>query len=82
MAQVWAEVSTLAQWRKDNDHWQVNRSAQAVHWFEEEIRHGLLEQLNSASVLAEMTELNDQVAKGEVSPNAAANLLLGQLKNR
>ena len=35
----------LADWRQAQSHWTARRAAQARHWFEEEVRQGLLARL-------------------------------------
>jgi len=42
LTQVWDDIQTLTDWRKAHGHWAKTRARQAVHWFEEEVRTGLL----------------------------------------
>jgi LAO/AO transport system kinase len=77
---AWAEMQALADWRKANGHWQTRRAEQGRHWFEEEVRHGLLARLAADPALAgRMAELGAAVAEGRASPTAAAEEVLAAL---
>jgi LAO/AO transport system kinase len=79
---AWDAFQELATWRKANGHWQKRRSVQAKHWFEDEVRQGLLAQLHTNEVQGQMNALADRVAAGEISAAAAAAELLKSLNNR
>ncbi|MEM7089025.1 MAG: methylmalonyl Co-A mutase-associated GTPase MeaB [Pseudomonadota bacterium] len=73
---TWDEITTLADWRRQSGHWDANRVAQARYWFDQEVRHALLAQLETAQVQSEMVRLSGEVSAGRLSPaNAAAKLL-------
>ncbi len=75
---AWKEMQTLTQWRKENGHWDALRARQARHWFEEEVRLGLLAQLDNGAVRERLEQLGQAVAKGEITAtNAARELLQG-----
>jgi len=75
---AWDEMQTLTQWRKENGHWDALRARQARHWFEEEVRLGLLAQLDNGAVRERLEQLGQAVAKGEITAtNAARELLQG-----
>jgi LAO/AO transport system kinase len=75
---AWEEMQTLTQWRKENGHWDAMRARQARHWFEDEVRLGLLAQLNNGAVRGRLEQLGQAVAKGEITAtNAARELLQG-----
>jgi LAO/AO transport system kinase len=76
LAQAWQEMQTLAKWRKANGHWSRIRATQARHWFEEEVRQGLLAALNREPQKGLMAGYADRVAKGEITPDAAAAEML------
>lgn len=77
---AWAEMQTLASWRKDEGHWARRRSEQARGWFEAEVRAGLLARLTAdPAVAAEVARLGEAVASGEQAPGAAAAEVLGRL---
>jgi LAO/AO transport system kinase len=74
---AWEEMQALAAWRKENGHWQARRAMQSRHWFEEEVRQGLLARLSgSAEMRTRMHALGTRVAQGELAPGAAAQEML------
>ena len=79
---AWDEMQHLAQWRRSEGHFARARAEQARHWFEAEVREGLLAQLTQDSATrARMTRLGTDVAEGRTAPaKAAADMLatLGQ----
>ncbi len=77
LAEAWAEIQTLDGWRRRHGHRQRLRAVQARHWFENEIRRGLVERVTAdRRVQDSMVELGEQVAEGKLFPaNAAARLL-------
>ena len=77
LAAAWGEMQALTAWRKDSGHWEANRAEQLRHWFEEEVRMGLLAQLDEGDMRAAMKRLGAAVAAGEVSVAAAAHEVLG-----
>lgn len=80
LAQAWAEMQTLAAWRKSAGQWQARRAAQARHWFEEEVRNGVLAQLDAPVVRAMLDRLGGRVAAGEVTISVAAAEVLAVLR--
>lgn len=81
LTEVWTEMETLNTWRRENGFWDSRRAAQSRHWFEEEVRQGLLARLNaSAEARARMAELGAAVASGEKMPGQAAEDMLGWLE--
>jgi LAO/AO transport system kinase len=79
LAQAWAEMQALVEWRKTNGHWTRTRAAQSRHWFEEEVRQGLLSALTREPQKGLMSSLGDRVAKGALTPEAAAAEMLDLL---
>jgi LAO/AO transport system kinase len=78
---AWDEIRALARWRKDEGHWRARRAEQARHWFEEEVRQGLLAQLAAdPRTRAAMEDLGGEVARGERSPASAAAEVLETLQ--
>ncbi len=75
---AWREMQMLIEWRKDGRYWDENRANQARHWFEQEVRLGLLAQLNEEVMRDAMARLGEKVAKGEVSVAVAAREVLAQ----
>ena len=71
LATAWDEMQTLNDWRKANGHWDSVRADQARHWFEEEVKLGLLARLSEADMAQRMARIGENVAKGEVTVAAA-----------
>jgi len=77
---AWEEMSTLAAWRREHGHFDRRRAMQARHWFESEVREGLLARLHSDPVIrAKMAALGTAVAEGQAAPAAAAAEMLATL---
>jgi LAO/AO transport system kinase len=79
LAGAWAEMQALAAWRREHGHWAARRADQARHWFEEEVRHGLLAALAREPALGVMQRLGANVAAGSLTPEAAAAEMLSLL---
>lgn len=74
---VWNAVSELDAWRKDAGVKAALRSQQALAWFEEEVRLGLLARITSDSTLRDCKEeLATAVSEGRLAPRSAAAELL------
>jgi len=76
LTQAWVDMQSLIAWRKENGHWDRTRAAQSRHWFEEEVRQGLLSALAREPQKGLMTSLGDRVAAGDLAPEAAAAEML------
>jgi LAO/AO transport system kinase len=72
LAEAWAEMKVLTEWRKAHGHWANRRAGQARYWFEQEVRHALLAQLEGAELKLGMDALGLSVAEGRKTPSAAA----------
>ena len=79
---AWAEMQTLVEWRREAGYFDANRADQARYWFREEVRHGLLRQLDRGPARARMIELADAVAQGRAVPSVAALEMLESLRER
>ncbi|MEZ5884181.1 MAG: methylmalonyl Co-A mutase-associated GTPase MeaB [Paracoccaceae bacterium] len=78
---AWDEMQTLVQWRRDHGHFATRRAEQARHWFEAEVREGLLARLSAdPQIRAHMEALGRAVAAGQAAPAAAAAEILALLK--
>lgn len=78
---AWDEMQTLVQWRRDHGHFATRRAEQARHWFEAEVREGLLARLSAdPQIRAHMEGLGRAVAAGQAAPAAAAAEILALLK--
>ncbi|AWB49245.1 methylmalonyl Co-A mutase-associated GTPase MeaB [Gemmobacter aquarius] len=80
LAGAWTDMQTLAGWRRENGHWTARRAGQARHWFEEEVRQGLLSVLGQASARARLDGLGAAVEDGRMTPEAAAAEMLDALR--
>lgn len=76
LTQAWAEMQTLIAWRREHGHWDRTRADQARHWFEEEVRQGLLATLAREPQKGLMSSLGDRVATGNLTPEGAAAEML------
>ena len=76
---AWADMQTLADWRRHHGHWQTRRAAQARQWFVAEVKHGLLAALSREPASGLMATLGEAVAQGAKTPEAAAAEMLGVL---
>lgn len=77
---AWDEMHTLAQWRQENGHFQTRRAEQARHWFEEDVRQGLLARLHAdPDIRGAIQSLGDDVAAGRLSATSAARAMLARL---
>ena len=78
LAAAWADMRGLTAWRRETGHFAGRRAEQARHWFGEEVRQGLLAQLETPTARARMAELGRAVAEGRLDPTiAAARMLAG-----
>lgn len=77
LIKAWDEMKMLADWRREHGFFVSRRAAQARHWFETEVREGLLARLhNDPAIRGRMGDLGAAVAAGEVAPAAAATEML------
>lgn len=77
--QAWADLQALALWRQEAGHWAGRRAAQARHWFEAEVRQGLLAALAVEPARGIMARLGAAVESGAKTPEVAAAEMLGLL---
>lgn len=82
LPEAWAAMQSLADWRYAEGHWASRRAAQARHWFEEDVRQGLLARLRTdPEARSRMQELGLLVADGAISPTQAASQMTEWLKS-
>lgn len=79
MQAAWDSMCELATWRREQGHFDACRARQARHWFEQEVRQGLLAVLNRPDARARLQELGGAVASGARTPEAAAQEMLAAL---
>jgi LAO/AO transport system kinase len=82
LPRAWDEMQTLAAWRKAEGYWNRTRAAQARHWFDAEVREGLLAALRQEPQKGLMIGFGDRVASGAITPEAAAAEMLALLGRR
>lgn len=79
---AWSEMTALIDWRRETGHFEARRAGQAEYWFGQEVRQGLLAQLDVPEVKARMQTLGRDVAQGRVTATAAALQMLEELRAR
>ncbi len=79
LEKAWSEMCTLSDWRKAEGHWDTRRASQAQFWFHEELRQGVLVQLETAQAQAEIQENLAKVATLQMAPERAAAEVLSAL---
>jgi LAO/AO transport system kinase len=80
LTKAWDEMQVLTEWRRANGHWDSRRATQARHWFEDEVRQGLLRALTAQpETRTAMRTAGDAVARGEMTPDSAAAQMLAKL---
>ncbi len=79
LATAWAEMQTLADWRRAHGHWDGRRADQAGYWFTQEVRQGLLAVLDREPAKGVMARLAAEVGQGTRPPEAAAAEMLALL---
>ncbi len=77
---AWDDMQALARWRRDQGWWDRRRAEQAAHWFDQEVREGLLARLKrDPAVKSAMADAARAVARGDITPDAAAAQMLAKL---
>lgn len=77
---AWDAMRDLANWRRENGHFDARRADQARYWFDQQVRQGLLSALDSATARGQMAELGRAVAAGTLTPELAAARMLETLR--
>lgn len=77
LAEAWAEIKSLDEWRRKHGHQQRRRAEQARNWFESEVQRELVARVAADRMVRDsMAELGNLVAEGKLFPaNAVAELL-------
>jgi len=74
LGESWAEMKQLVEWRKQKGFWKNTRADQNTFWFNAELRHTLLTQLEQDPEAAAASELLQKaIRNGEISPSVAAS---------
>ncbi len=82
LEKAWDNMRYLADWRREQSYFTRRRAEQARHWFESELRQGLLARLARPEVQARMQAVGEQVSRGESTPESAAAAMLDWLGER
>ena len=81
LKEAWAEMQDLTRWRRETGHFDQRRAEQAEYWFGQEIRQGLLGQLQKEPLKSMISDLAKQVAAGRLTPGHAAADVLTALQH-
>ena len=79
LADAWADLQFLANWRKQHGHWADQRATQARHWFEQEVQRGVLAALARDPVKSLIARYGADVARGTLTAEAAAAAVLAAI---
>ncbi|MFD2737977.1 methylmalonyl Co-A mutase-associated GTPase MeaB [Sulfitobacter aestuarii] len=77
---AWEKMQELMQWRRAKGFWQRTRAAQARYWFEQDVKHRLLAQMETPEAREALETLSDRVAGGEIDPSSAARDFVARLR--
>ncbi|MEO1283979.1 MAG: methylmalonyl Co-A mutase-associated GTPase MeaB [Pseudomonadota bacterium] len=80
LSSAWDEMTSLVTWRRDEGHFDARRTAQAQYWFEQEVKDGLLAELQTPKARAHMENAGRRVADGQMTPTLAARHVLENLR--
>ncbi len=82
ITEIWDTICTFEERMVESGELQANRARQATAWMWTEIGAGLMDRFRAdEAVSARMSELEGDVAKGKITPSAAAMELLGIFKS-
>lgn len=79
LVDAWEAMTNLIDWRKEHGFFAHTRREQAQFWFEEDVRQGLLAQLNAPKLEALMKKLGQDVINGTILPEKAADMVLNEI---
>ena len=83
LTEAWADISELADWRRQQGVWDDIRKKQAKYWFQQELRAGLMRYLMRDEGLAALVaDLSLAVESGEISASAAAATALERFRSK
>ena len=83
LEEAWKDMQALAAWRREAGHFGRRRAEQARHWFEEQVKQGLIEQLAADPHLrTRMDALGAAVAEGRAAPGPAAAEVLAEFTRK
>ncbi|WP_342076321.1 methylmalonyl Co-A mutase-associated GTPase MeaB [Yoonia sp. SS1-5] len=81
LADAWADMQSLAAWRREQGVWEATRRAQASYWFAEDVKNGVLDHLQAdPNIAAQIATAEAAVKAGALTPSAAAAQVLAMWK--
>lgn len=80
LSEAWADMQALVAWRKAQGHYAQTRADQAQYWFVQDIRNGLLSQLDKEPLKSQIAGYAAQVGRREMTASHAAAAVLDALK--
>ena len=80
LEETWAALQELTDWRRAQGFWDRTRAAQARYWFEQDVKHRLLAQLETPQAKDDLARLSDAVAEGARDPAEAAAEFVSRLR--
>nr|WP_321508048.1 methylmalonyl Co-A mutase-associated GTPase MeaB [uncultured Celeribacter sp.] len=81
LREAWSEMQALIAWRRENGFFDQRRAEQAEYWFGQEIRLGLLGQLEKEPLKSMIRDLAKRVSLGDMTPGHAAADVLAALQH-
>ena len=78
--EAWVDMQHLVSWRKAQGHFTKTRADQAQYWFAQDIRNGVLSQLDREPLKSAILGYAAQVGQGDLTPSRAAEHVLAALK--
>src|SRR6056297_1865762 len=73
---AWEEMTRLADWRREQGHFDARRAAQARYWFEQDLRQALLARLDTPAAQEVVADFGARVGAGTLTPAVAAREVL------
>lgn len=80
LVEAWADMKELVAWRKDHGYFAKTRLDQAQYWFVQDIRNGLLRQLDTEPLKSAISEYAQHVGRGEMTASRAAAHVLSAMR--
>lgn len=80
LSEAWVDMQSLVGWRKAQGHYAQTRADQAQYWFVQDIRNGLLSQLDKEPLKSAIAGYAAQVGAGDLTASLAAQAVLDALK--
>ena len=82
LLETWEAMNELLNWRKDEGHFDNNRAMQALFWFEEDVKQGLLARLYQSDMRSMMSDFASDVEDGKLLPSQAAREVISRIQDQ